>query len=152
MLQRYKKSFKLPRIQGKKTRKIEFFVGKMYKPQISRIFMQTTRHTALFTLPQITDHSLLPTDNGSLSTLPQITPITQINSANSFPLQDSYLCGSARGYGPQITPITLIKLCGSARETLTADYTDYTDKLCELFSPSRKEPLRLCAGILPTGL
>lgn len=76
--------------------------------------MQTTHHTALFTHPQITDHSLLPTDNGSFFTL------------------------------PQITPITLIKLCGSARETLT---TDYTDKLCELFSPSRKEPLRLCAGI-----
>lgn len=31
---------------------------------------------------------------------------------------------------PQITPITQIKLCVSARETLTADYTDYTDKLC----------------------
>ena len=71
--------------------------------------MQTTRHTALFTHPQTTDHSLPPTDNGSFSTL------------------------------PQITPITLIKLCGSARETLTADYTDYTDKT-----------LRLCAGIRPT--
>lgn len=69
--------------------------------------MQTTRHTTLFTHPQITDHSLPPTDNGSFFTLPQITLITQI------------------------------KLCGSARETLTADYTDYTDKLCELFSPSR---------------
>ncbi len=43
--------------------------------------MQTTRHTALFTLPQITDHSLPPTDNGSFSTLPQITPITLINPA-----------------------------------------------------------------------
>ncbi len=43
--------------------------------------MQTTHHTTLFTLPQTTDHSLLPTDNGSFSTLPQITPITQINSA-----------------------------------------------------------------------
>ena len=79
--------------------------------------MQTTHHTTLFTHPQI-------------------TPITQIK-----------LCVSARGYCPQITPITQIQLCGSARETLTADYTDYTDKLCELFSPSRKEPLRLCAGI-----
>ena len=79
--------------------------------------MQTTGHTTLFTHPQTTDHSLPPTDNGSFFTL------------------------------PQITPITLIKLCGSARETLTADYTDYTDKLCELFSPSRKEPLRLCVGI-----
>ena len=44
--------------------------------------MQTTRHTALFTHPQTTDHSLLPTDNGSFSTLPQITPITLINSAS----------------------------------------------------------------------
>ena len=43
--------------------------------------MQTTRHTALFTHPQTTDHSLPPTDNGSFSTLPQITPITLINSA-----------------------------------------------------------------------
>ncbi len=43
--------------------------------------MQTTRHTTLFTHPQITDHSLPPTDNGSFSTLPQITPITLINSA-----------------------------------------------------------------------
>ena len=98
--------------------------------------MQTTCHTALFTHPQTTDHSLPPTDNGSFSTLPPITPITLIK-----------LCGSARGYCPQIAPITPIKLCVSERETLTADYTDYTDKLCELFSPSRKEPLRLCAGI-----
>jgi hypothetical protein len=81
MLQRYKESFKLPRNQGKKIRRIEFFVGKMYKPQISRIFMQATRHTTLFTHPQITDHSLPPTDNGSFFTLPQITPITLINPA-----------------------------------------------------------------------
>lgn len=52
--------------------------------------MQTTHHTALFTHPQTTDHSLPPTDNGSFSTLPQITPITQIKH-----------CGSARGYCPQ---------------------------------------------------
>jgi hypothetical protein len=81
MLQRYKESFKLPRNQGKKIRRIEFFVGKMYKPQISRIFMQATRHTTLFTHPQTTDHSLPPTDNGSFFTLPQITPITLTNSA-----------------------------------------------------------------------
>ena len=43
--------------------------------------MQTTGHTALFTHPQITDHSLPPTDNGSFFTLPQITPITLTNSA-----------------------------------------------------------------------
>lgn len=60
--------------------------------------MQTTHHTALFTHPQITDHSLPPTDNGSFSTIPQITPI---NSANSFPLQERNLCGSAWGYCPQ---------------------------------------------------
>lgn len=52
--------------------------------------MQTTRHTALFTHPQITDHPLPPTDDGSFSTLPQITPITQIKP-----------CGSAWGYCPQ---------------------------------------------------
>lgn len=64
--------------------------------------MQTTRHTTLFTLPQITDHPLPPTDNGSFFTLPQITPIT----------------------------LTI---------------------LCELFSPSRKEPLRLCGEYCPQG-
>ena len=91
--------------------------------------MQATRHTTLFTHPQITDHSLPPTDytdytdklcgsaretltadytdytDKTLRLCAGILPTDYTDYTDklcdSFPLQDSYLCGSARGYCPQ---------------------------------------------------